>query len=331
MRKLALTIALAALVAAGAGNAQPLRVAETEIDDLKAVFGTVESVDTVVARARLGGTVEGLAIDEGSAVERGQVLATVRDEKLPLQLAALDAQVAALESQKAQAETDLERARRLRESGTIPQARLDDAQTAVNVVTAQLAAMNAEREVVRELIGEAAVVAPAAGRVLAVQVVNGTVVMPGEPVASIAADTYVLRLYLPERHARFIGVGDAVLVGAAGLGGAGQDLRQGTVRQVYPELAQGRVVADVTVEGLGDFFVGERTRVFVATGQRTAIVGPSGYLHRRFNLDYATLEDGREVVVRTGLPVPGGDGVEILSGLRPGDVIVPPAGSGDAA
>ncbi|NNG04005.1 MAG: efflux RND transporter periplasmic adaptor subunit [Inquilinus sp.] len=327
----ALSIAVAALIAVSPAAAEPLRVAETAVDDLKAVFGTVESIDTVIARTRLGGTVGGLSIDEGSAVEQGQVLAIVRDEKLPLQQAALDAQVTALESQMAQAETDLERARRLRESGTIPQARLDDAQTAVNVVTAQLAAMGAERAVVRERIDEAAVVAPAGGRVLAVHVVNGTVVMPGEPVAAIAADSYILRLYLPERHARFIDVGDPVLVGGAGLAAAGQALREGTVRQVYPELSQGRVVADVTVSGLGDFFVGERTRVFVTTGQRSAIVVPAAYLYQRFNLDYVRLEDGREVVVRTGLPVPGGDGIEILSGLRPGDVIVLPSDRGDDA
>lgn len=322
------SIALGLLLAATSALAQPHEVSVREVDDLKAVFGTVESVETVTARARLTGVVEGLAVDEGSWVEKGQVLGSVRDEKLPLQLAALEAQVAALEAQQRQATTDLDRARRLRESGTIPQARLDDAQTAVNVITAQLAAMKAEREVVSEMLDEAAVIAPAAGRVLQVHVIDGAVVMNGEPIAEIAADQYVLRLYLPERHARFMDAGDRVLVGGAGLGGDAQDLRDGTVRQVYPEMDRGRVVADVTVAGLGDFFVGERTKVYVSAGRRSAIIVPERYVYQRFNLDYVMLQDGREVVVRAGLPRPDGDGIEILSGLRPGDIIVPPAGGG---
>ena len=317
--------------AAAPAGAEPLTVEVQEITDLKAVFGTVESVDTVDARARISGTLTGLAIDEGSLVTEGEAIAVVEDDKLPLQLAALDAQLEALRAQRSQAETELERARRLRASGAGSQARLDDAQTALNVVTAELAAMEAQREVVQQQVREGDVLAPATGRVLAVPVINGTVVMSGEPVATVASDTYVLRLYLPERHARFIEEGDSVLVGAAGLSSGTDDLREGTIRQVYPRMDQGRVVADVTVSGLGDFFVGERTRVYVGTGRRPTIVIPQSHVYQRFGVDYVRLADGREVAVRTGQPVPEGalaagpaEGIEILSGLEPGDVIVPP-------
>ncbi len=319
--------------------ATPSTVQASRIADLKAVFGTVESVDTVAARARIAGTVEGIDIDEGSLVERGQVLATVVDEKLPLELAALDAQVEAMAAQLDQVQTELERARRLRESGTAPQSRLDDAMTAVNVVTAQLAAIRAERNATQARIDEQQVLAPASGRVLDVPVVDGTVVLPGEAIAEIASDQYVLRIHLPERHARFIGEGDPVLVGAAGMAGDGTDLRQGTIRQVYPRIDRGRVEADVTVSGLGDFFVGERTRVYVSAGHRDAIVVSDAYVYRRFGVDYVRLADGREVAVRTGRPVPAlafegepvPDGIEILSGLRPGDVLVLPEDHAAAA
>ncbi len=313
--------------------AQPFTVQMREIEDLKAVFGTVASVHTVQARARLNGTIEQVTITEGDWVERNQVLGQVRDDKLPLELAALDAQVRALQAQREQAATELTRSQQLRASGTAPQSRLDDAVTALNVVTAQLGAMEARRNAVQAQLAERAVLAPAAGRVLEVPVVNGTVIMPGEPVATIATEQYVLRLFLPERHARSLHEGDVVTVGAAGLGGPGTELREGRVRQVYPRLDQGRVVADVTVEGLGDFHVGERTRVFVGAGWRPAIIIPRDYLYQRFGLDYVRLEDGTEVVVRTGPPAPldptaagaGESGIEILTGLRPGDVIVPPA------
>ena len=62
--------------------------------------------------------------------------------------------------------------------------------------------------------------------------------------------------------------GDTILVGARGLQqqDGPETLRRGRVALVYPQIDQGRVIADAVVEGLGDYFVGERTRVYVATG-----------------------------------------------------------------
>jgi hypothetical protein len=90
------------------------------------------------------------------------------------------------------------------------------------------------------------------------------------------------------------------------------------------------VIADVAVEGLGSYFVGERALVDIVTGERTAYVVPPEYLSTRFGVTSACLEGKRVVMVQTGAPVPGG--VEVLSGLRPGDVLMPVAcGAMDAA
>lgn len=306
----------------GAAAAEEFAVESRPIADLKAVFGTVESIDQTLARTRIGGAIAELAIDEGSQVELGQRLAVVNDPKLPLQLAALDARIRSLQSQRELARVDYDRVRKLRDSGTVSQARLDEAQTNLDVVVAGLAAQTAERAVVAEQLAEGAVLAPASGRVLSVAVVDGQVVMPGETVATIATDRYVLRLRLPERHARFIHEGDAVLVGARGLETAPQDLTEGRIRQVYPEMEAGRVVADVEVAGIGGFFIGERARVYVATGERAAMVVPPEYLFKRFGVDYALVKGIGETVVQTGLPAEGG--VEVLAGLKPGDVLLPP-------
>jgi multidrug efflux system membrane fusion protein len=318
------------------------------VDDLKAVFATVESVDQAMARTRIGGTIADLRVEEGDRIEAGQVIATVRDPKLPLQLTALEARIRALQAQQHQAELELDRALQLRASGTGTQQRLDDARAAVDVARAQIAAMTAERAVVEQQQREGDVLAPAAGRVLQVKIVDGAVVLPGEPVASIAVENYVLRLRLPERHARFLHRGDAVLVGERGLApahiapngidltgipptGASEGLRRGTVRQVYPEMADGQVVADATVAGLGDFFVGERVRVYVATGLREVILVPPDYVIRRFGADFVRLDDGTEIPVQVGGLIPAvGDrpgGLEILSGVKPGDILVRPEGA----
>lgn len=321
---------LAALSAAPALAAEgaPIAVEPVQIQDRKAVFATVESIDQLAARARIGGTVAALTVDEGDMVEAGQKIAVVGDDKLALQMRALDARIASLQAQLSQARTDLNRATELRRQGVIPQARLDEARTQAQVLERTVESVRAERSVIAEQADQGAVLAPAPGRVLAVPVQDGSVVMPGETLAVIAADSYVLRMELPERHARFLAEGDTVLVGPRGLeekapGDAA--LTEGRIVQVYPRLTNGRVMADVQVEGLGDFFVGERALVYVSTGGRTAFVVPPDYLVRRWGLTYATLADGTQVVVQPGQPVAGG--VEILSGVRAGDTLVPPAAS----
>lgn len=299
--------------------AQDLTVATRTLPDFKAVFATVESVRTTPARARIGGTVGELAVREGDRVEINQRLAVISDPKLPLQLTALDSRIESLRAQRQFAEIDLARVQKLKPSGAVPQSRVDEAQTNLDVVKANIAALTAERAVMAELLAEGVVLAPAAGRVLQVDVVNGAVVMPGETVASIATETYVLRMRVPERHARYLHAGDKVLVGARGLEATPEKLLEGKVRLVYPELDQGRVVADLDVEGLGDFFVGERTRVFISTGTRGVIAVPPAYVYKRSGVAYVRVKDVGEVVVQPGLPV--ADGLEILSGLAVGDVL----------
>lgn len=302
--------------------AAELRVERQTISDRKAVFASVQPVDVLRARARIGGTVATLAVKDGDRVSAGQRIALVADEKLLLQMRALEARIQSLEAERQQAKIDLDRAQELRRSGVGTQARLDEARTRLEVTERNIAAMRAERQVIEQQAAEGEVLAPGAGVVLKVPVVEGTVVLAGETIATMAAKNYVLRAELPERHARFMKAGDEVLVGARGLVADVEELQPGRVRLVYPEIEAGRVVADIEVAGLGDYFVGERTRIYVSTGRRESFVVPADYIFRRFGVSFVRLKDGGEVAVQPGLPANGG--IEILAGLRDGDVLVSP-------
>jgi len=259
--------ALAAIPSHTGAAEDTLIVGTTVIDDLKAVYGTVETTDVATARARIAGTITALEVDEGVEVPEGHPVARVTDAKLGLQIAALEARVQAAQSQWNLAKTAVERARSLFAAGTIPRTRLDETETAMQVADRALAGATADRKVISEQQSEGVVLAPADGRVLNVAVTEGAVVMAGEPIATIAARGYVLRLRLPERHARFLSEGDVIQVGSRGMTSGNRErsapICEGRIRQVYPELHQGRVVADADVEGLGDFFVGERIPVWV--------------------------------------------------------------------
>jgi RND family efflux transporter MFP subunit len=330
MRVGAVSLAFLSLVLSHQALARDTFVVQPEkVADEKAVFATVESVRTVPARARIGGTLVELTVKEGDAVKEGQVLANVSDEKLTLQINSLDAQILALEAQLAQAKIDLDRAKELVARGTIPKTRLDETQTAFNVATNNLKARKAERSVLQEQVAQGQVLAPTAGRVLTVPVTVGTVVLTGEPVATIAVQNFVLRLRVPERHARFLKAGDTVRIDGEGLGESGAKF--GTIRLVYPQIEDGRVIADADVKGLGDYFVGERIRVWVSAGERESIIVPGSFIITRFGVDYARVRKDDKTVI--DVPVQRGreqprpdmpDALEILSGLKPGDVLVRP-------
>jgi multidrug efflux pump subunit AcrA (membrane-fusion protein) len=329
------TIGALVLVAFGVASATAhaaeefFDVTSSAVPDEKAVFATVESRRVVPGRSRIGGTVAAIAVKEGDHVDLGQIIAAVGDDKLALQMKSLDAQIAGLEAQLAQTQTDLARAEDLFQKGIAPKTRLDEARTASNVAGNALRARTAERSVIQQQLAEGNVLAPAAGRVLKVPLTAGTVVMPGDPVAMIAEQHFVMRLRVPERHARLMKAGDPVRIDGNDPGTSAS--RYGKISLVYPQIEDGRVVADAAVEGLGDYFVNERIRVWIAAGQRTAFVIPARFITTRFGVDHVRIRSAAnldiDVPVQRGRPSPNRDmpdGIEILSGLNASDRLVRP-------
>lgn len=307
-----LSVCLAAVLLAGAAqSADTFTVSESQIADPKAVFATVESVKTVPARARIGGTIAALSVKEGDRVTPGQVIATVGDDKLVAQLRAIEAQAA-------KAKQDLERAEDLARRGVMPRAQLDAARAANSVAQSQLRAQ-------QQQLAEGEVLAPSDGRILSVPVTAGSVVLPGDPIAVIAAEDYLLRLRLPERHARYLKAGDEVQLAAQG-----KPATIGRIRLVYPQIENGRIVADAEIDGLGDYFVGERVRVIIASAPRIAFLVPARFVATRFGVDYVRVQQAggaMEAPVQRGdvIALQGSDErLELLSGVRAGDILVQP-------
>jgi RND family efflux transporter MFP subunit len=296
--------------------------------ELKAVFGQIESRTLSVARTRIGGTVADLKVTEGSSVTAGDEVGVVIDDKLALQLQATEARIKGLESQLDNAKTELDRARALLASGVIAKTRADAAQTQFDVLTNQLKAAQSDRAVLVQQTAEGRVLAPASGRVLTVPVTQGSVVMPGEAIARIASNGYFIRLSLPERHAAHLSEGDSVQVGERGLDPAGdaRPMASGRIVKVYPEIDNGRVFADVEIEGLGDYFVGERTLVWVPVARRSVLSVPAAAVKTRSGVDYVALAGQISVAVVPGdtFEVNGTSHVEIMSGLKAGDVVIVP-------
>ncbi len=330
----ALVISAFALGSPAAFSAEMVAESTTMVET-KAVFGLIESRNVVPARARIGGTIQSIAVSEGSEVKAGDVIAVVTDEKLALQRDAAEAAVNAIQSQLDNATTDLQRAVQLQVSGTAPQSRVDAARTQVEVFTNQLAAAAANRAVVEQQAHEGEVLAPTTGRVLQVPVTPGSVILAGEEVAQIAGGGTFLRLSLPERHAADIVEGDAVTVGervaSPGEGGAAAlTTHPGRLAKIYPEIRDGRVEADVEVAGLGTYFVGQRTLVWIPVGRRSVIALPIAAITTRHGVDTVQIVtdagavDVPVVIGETFAGDQSGAQVEILTGVHEGDRVLLP-------
>ena len=308
---------------ARAPTAGRLTLAYSTVADLKPVSATLTTRDMGEARARISGVLVSLLVKEGDMVRQGQLVATVRDDRLALVTASYDAQVAAAAADAARAQGDLTRTRTLFNQGIYAQARMDQVEAMAKAANATLAAAKAQRAASAELGAQGAILAPTAGRVLTADVPLGSVVMAGQSVARITAGPTVVRIELPEAQAQALKVGDEVQLAAEDLRGVATT---GRVTQVYPSVTAGQVVADVTAAGLPADLIGQRVRVSIRIGQRQALVIPRRYVSTRYGIDYVRLvsKDGgvSETPVQTTAAPASGD-VEVLSGVRPGDILVP--------
>jgi RND family efflux transporter MFP subunit len=321
MRLIPLLVAMLAL--GRPALAGTIEITPEPVTEWKPVFGQVETRDRVPARARIGGTVAQLDVTEGDRIEAGAMVAVIEDVKLGFEIDALDARIEALQSRLDTARADLDRGAQLFARGVITSQRLDELQTAVNVLEGELSSVEAERSVVEQRIDEGEVLAPEAGIVLSVPLSPGSVVTPGETVAEIGGGGVFLRLAVPERFAGDLAEGDRIEIGSGG------ETRSGVLAKLYPQVAGGRLEADVEVEGLDPRFVGLRVPVRLPVGQRMAILVPQAALSRVGGLDFVTVQgpDGpvrRAVVPGAAVARDGAEMREILSGLQPGDVVVTP-------
>ena len=145
---------------------------------------------------KIGGVVTSVLVEEGASVKRGQVLARID----PTEVGAALRQA---QEGQAKAERDLERVRRLHESGALPLAELQNAETGASMsrAAASAASFNAQRSVI---------VAPDDGRIDRRTLEPGEIVSPGRPAFHFSGRSKgaVVRIGLTDRDVLRIHDGD---------------------------------------------------------------------------------------------------------------------------
>lgn len=326
----------------------------TSDDDTQArarIGGTLVSLNVTegqeVAKGQLIGTIDearfAAEIEAGAANAKSassMANASMQSAKqAPANLAA-----AAALAQKAQA--DYIRTKQLFDQGVYAQARLDQMSAALAAANAQVQAAkagvnaaNASADAAKSQAGAAGaqvkiaqamraqgkIYAPKAGKVTVIPVSQGQVVMPGEVVAFIAGGASVLRMKAPEKDAANLRVGQQIAI----KGTDGAVTSYTSISKIYPLVENGMVKIDLESDGT-EHFVGERIEVLLPIGNRQAIVIPASYIITRQGVDFVRLVRADKALE---IPIQRGqvqsvqnitDGVEILSGLNIGDIIVAP-------
>jgi RND family efflux transporter MFP subunit len=249
----------AAEVTAGGADALPVLVAT----------GYVVARRTSDVGVKVGGRLETMEVEEGSAVRRGEVIARIEHADLDAQLAAARAEVAQAETALAEAEAtrdedqrDLERQRALAADGITTDAALTAAQAAAQVSAARvkaadaaIATARAQVAVVQEALENTNVRAPFDGVVVRKRAEVGETVSPfgvagqaareGGAIATIADLTELeVQAEVGEANVAKLASGLPAIVTLQAYQG---ETFQGRVRQIFPAADRAKAIVEVRV------------------------------------------------------------------------------------
>ncbi|HKB16284.1 MAG TPA: efflux RND transporter periplasmic adaptor subunit [Planctomycetota bacterium] len=318
--------------------------------------GSIEARETVLVPARVEGTLEALAFEEGQAVTPETVLAVIDGERFALEAQRARAALAAAESSlvRAKAQTtgdqalleesegNLARRRALRakDPGWVSEEVIATGEAAVarmranqemrrageKEAEAALAQARAQLALSEKNLADARVRAPIAGTIERKHVAAGQYVKSGDRIATIV-DTSALRLRFPvtESEAVRLKAGQALAFRVqpfperefrAALFHVGSTADPAT-RMVECLAAVGEGGADLKP----GFFAS--VQIEVAREERAIVVPAAAILPTERGFVAFVVEEGRarRRDLRLGLHTPEGD-VEVLSGLRAGETLV---------
>jgi RND family efflux transporter MFP subunit len=177
---------------------------EAEVPEHRRFSGDVMPWETLPLSFKVGGRIARLLVEEGAAVEKGQLCALLdaRDYRLQAELART--QVDALQPH-------LTRAEKLHREAAVPQAKLDELQ-------GKMEAARIQQRQARAVLSYSALHAPMAGIVLQRRVAVGDLVDPSRPVA-VLADLRRVKIVLPvpQRDLRLFRLGMKVELGVPGV------------------------------------------------------------------------------------------------------------------
>ena len=270
---------------AGGASSQTVSVAAATTEDLSRTItasGTISAWEEVPVGAETGGlTATAVYVDEGVYVRQGQALVQLNDALLRAQLAQQEAAVSSAEANAERENTELGRARELRERGFLAQASLDLALSEQRAADAQLASARASLSETQTRLNQTTIRAPVSGLVISRNVTRGQIVSAGTELFRMVRDGRLeLDARVPETELGLIRSGQTATVSSDGVGSA-----TGRVRIVTPEVdPETRLgVARIALTGNSGLRPGMFARAGIDVGASPTVTVPTPAILYREN------------------------------------------------
>src|SRR6266403_6321086 len=168
------------------GGAQPpppqvsvAQVLEKRVKDWDEFTGRLQAVESVEIRPRVSGYIDKVAFTEGSIVKQGALLFVIDPRPYKADYDRAAAEVKRNETALALARVELERVKRLKESGAVSAEELDERESSVSQVEANVAAAEASFATAALNLNFTQVMSPISGRVSRAEVTRGNLVTGG--------------------------------------------------------------------------------------------------------------------------------------------------------
>ncbi len=290
------------------------------------VEGTVVARNRAEITTRMMARVTELAVDVGSRVREGDILLVLGTEDIAASRAKAEAAVMVAGAARGEAAKHAARMDTLLAQDVVARVQRDQAHLALTQAESQLAMARATLKEVETAQSYASIPAPFAGDVVSRYTDEGDVAAPGMPLLVLEeAGPREGRLSVPVEAAIRLSPGDTVRVTT--LDGRSVEV---PVRTVASGADPRSRTIEVRVMLPADWPTGVSVTALIPSGTVEAVTIPADAVVRRGQLTgvrVATPEGVALRWIRLGRTVAGGERVEVLSGLNPGDEIVHEAGS----
>lgn len=167
------------------------RVERARIERIVVATGTIEPEDEVEVRSRISGIVQAVHVAAGDQVENGRPLVEIDRELLAAQAAEARARLSGSNAELARAASELRRAARLTDGGTMSASQEEDVIARTRAAEAAVARDQAMLETLTIQLGYATVIAPMKGTILDVDAKIGSAVAS---VVSVTGGTRLLTI-----------------------------------------------------------------------------------------------------------------------------------------
>lgn len=223
-------------------NLAVLEIQPDKAELILAVIGRVRSQQQVIVRPERAGAIVSLFYDEGASVERGTVLAKMRDDTQRAGLDVIRAQLQALDAQIRQAELKLARTQTLADKGFMAQSALDNDKAALDVALSNKRVAQASIKQARAGIEDFTIKAPITGRILSRAVDQGQVVGAADTLFTVGSQSVIeIEAEVDEYYADSLTVGMSARLSPSG----SRDVYDGSISEIAPiidPLTGGRLV-----------------------------------------------------------------------------------------